>query len=63
MRPMRESDVEFAQQQVARNKTLLSAGAISQREVEQFEAQLRAAEAQLKALDEQIRQQRSQLNY
>ena len=63
MRPMRESDVEFARQQVARNKTLLSAGAISQREVEQFEAQLRAAEAQLKALDEQIRQQRSQLNY
>lgn len=63
MRPMRESEVEFARQQVARNKTLLSAGAISQREVEQFEAQLRAAEAQLKALDEQIRQQRSQLNY
>jgi RND family efflux transporter MFP subunit len=63
MRPMRESDVEFARQQVARNKTLLSAGAISQREVEQFEAQLRAAEAQLKALDEQIRQQRSQLDY
>jgi RND family efflux transporter MFP subunit len=63
MRPMRESDVEFARQQVARNKTLLNAGAISQRDVEQFEAQLRAAEAQLKALDEQIRQQRSQLNY
>ena len=41
----------------------MSAGAISQREVEQFEAQLRAAEAQLKALDEQIRQQRSQLSY
>ncbi len=63
MRPARESDVEFARQQVARNKTLLTAGAISQREVEQFEAQLRAAEAQLKVLDEQIRQQRSQLNY
>jgi RND family efflux transporter MFP subunit len=63
MRPMRESDVEFARLQVARNRTLLSAGAISQREVEQFEAQLRAAEAQLKALDEQIRQQRSQLDY
>lgn len=63
MRPMRESDVEFARQQVQRNKTLLGAGAISEREVEQFEAQLRAAEAQLKALDEQIRQQRSQLNY
>ena len=63
MRPARESDVEFARQQVARNKTLLAAGAISQREVEQFEAQLRAAEAQLKALDEQLRQQRSQLSY
>jgi RND family efflux transporter MFP subunit len=63
IRPMRESDVEFARQQVARNRTLLNAGAISQREVEQFEAQLRAAEAQLKALDEQIKQQRSQLSY
>lgn len=63
MRPARESDVEFARQQVQRNQALLKAGAISQREVEQFEAQLRAAEAQLKALDEQIKQQRSQLNY
>jgi RND family efflux transporter MFP subunit len=63
MRALRESDVEFARQQVARNKTLLTAGAISQREVEQFEAQLRSAEAQLKSLDEQIRQQRSQLSY
>jgi len=63
MRPMRESEVEFARQQVARNKTLLTAGAISQREVEQFESQLRSAEAQLKALDEQVRQQRSQLAY
>ncbi len=62
-RPARDSDVEFARQQVERNRTLLKAGAISQREVEQFEAQLRAAEAQLKALDEQIKQQRSQLNY
>jgi RND family efflux transporter MFP subunit len=48
---------------VTRNKTLLTAGAISQREVEQFEAQLRAAESQLKVLDDQIRQQRSQLSY
>ena len=62
-RPARESDVAFARQQVERNRTLLSAGAISQREVEQFEAQLRSAEAQLKALDEQIRQHRSQLAY
>jgi RND family efflux transporter MFP subunit len=63
MRPMRESEVEFARQQVERNKTLLAAGAISEREVEQFQSQLRSADAQLKALDEQIRQQRSQLNY
>ena len=63
MRPSRESDIEFARQQVIRNRTLLIAGAISQREVEQFEAQLRTAEAQLKALDEQIKQQRSQLAY
>jgi len=63
MRPSRESDVEFARQQVIRNRTLLAAGAISQREVEQFEAQLRSAEAQLKALDEQIKQQGSQLAY
>jgi RND family efflux transporter MFP subunit len=63
MRPLRESDVVFARQQVQRNKALLEAGAISQREVEQFEAQLRSAEAQLKSLDEQIRQQRSQLSY
>jgi RND family efflux transporter MFP subunit len=63
MRPMREAEVEFARQQVQRNKTLLSAGAVSQREVEQFETQLRTAEAQLKALDEQLRQQRSQLSY
>ena len=63
MRPMREADIDFARQQVERNKKLLAAGAISEREVEQFETQLRVAEAQLKALDEQIRQQRSQLNY
>jgi RND family efflux transporter MFP subunit len=63
MRPSREADVEFARQQVQRNRTLLEAGAISQRDVEQFETQLRSAEAQLKALDEQIRQQRSQLAY
>lgn len=63
MRPMRESDVAFARQQVERNKKLLEAGAISQREVEQFEAQWRSAEAQLQSLDEQIKQQRSQLNY
>jgi RND family efflux transporter MFP subunit len=63
MRPMREAEVTFAQQQVQRNKTLLDVGAVSQREVEQYETQLRTSEAQLKALDEQIKQQRSQLGY
>jgi len=63
MRPMREAEVEFARQQVQRNKTLLDAGAVSQREVEQYETQLRTSEAQLKALDEQIKQERSQLDY
>ena len=63
MRPSREADVEFARQQVQRNRKLLEAGAISQRDVEQFETQLRSTEAQLKTLDEQIRQQRSQLDY
>ena len=63
MRPMREAEVAFARQQVDRNRTLLQAGAVSQREVEQFETQLRTADAQLKALDEQLRQQRSQLGY
>ena len=55
MRPMREAEVAFARQQVDRNRTLLQAGAVSQREVEQFETQLRTADAQLKALDEQLR--------
>jgi RND family efflux transporter MFP subunit len=63
LRPMREAEVDFARQQVQRNRTLLAAGAVSQREVEQFETELRAAEAQLKTLDEQIRQQASQLDY
>ena len=63
MRPMREAELEFARQQVQRNKTLLEAGAVSQREVEQFETSVRANEAQLKALDDQIKQQRSMLAY
>ena len=63
MRPMREAELAYAQQQVDRNKKLFEAGAVSQREVEQFETQARTTDAQLKALDEQIRQQRSQLAY
>src|SRR5688500_11731120 len=63
MRPMREAELAFARQQVDRNKKLHEAGAISQREVEQFETSVRANEAQLKALDDQIKQQRSMLSY
>jgi RND family efflux transporter MFP subunit len=63
MRPMREAELAFAQQQVQRNKALHEAGAISQREVEQFETSVRTTEAQLKALDDQIKQQRSMLAY
>jgi RND family efflux transporter MFP subunit len=63
MRPMREAELEFARQQVERNKKLHEAGAISQREVEQYETSVRANEAQLKALDDQIKQQRSMLAY
>lgn len=63
MRPMREAELSYAQQQVARNKALLEAGAVSQRELEQFETTVRTTEAQIKALDEQIKQQRSMLGY
>ena len=63
MRPMREAELSYAQQQVARNKVLLEAGAVSQREVEQFETTVRTTEAQIKVLDEQIKQQRSMLGY
>ncbi len=63
MRPMREAELSFAQQQVARNTALLAAGAVSQREVEQYETTVRTTEAQIKALDEQIKQQRSMLGY
>jgi RND family efflux transporter MFP subunit len=63
MRPMREAELSFAQQQVQRNKALFAAGAVSQREVEQFETSVRTSEAQIKALDEQINQQRSMLGY
>ena len=57
MRPLRESDVEFARQQV--NRVKAAGRAISQREVEQFEAQLRSAEA-VEDARRAIRQQRSQ---
>ena len=63
MRPMREAELEFARQQVQRNKTLHEAGAVSQREVEQYETSVRSTAAQLKTLEDQIKQQRSMLAY
>lgn len=63
MRPLREAELNFAQQQLARNKALLEAGAVSQRDVEQYETTVRTTEAQIKGLDEQIKQQRSLLAY
>lgn len=63
MRPLREAELNFAQQQLARNKALLEAGAVSQRDVEQYETTVRTTEAQIKGLDEQIKQQRSMLAY
>jgi pyruvate/2-oxoglutarate dehydrogenase complex dihydrolipoamide acyltransferase (E2) component len=60
---MREAELSFAEQQVQLNRALLKAGAISEREVEQVETQVRRSEAQIKALDEQIKQQRSMRAY
>lgn len=63
MRPLREAELNFARQQLARNKALLDAGAVSQRDLEQSETTVRTIEAQIKGLDEQIEQQRSLLAY
>lgn len=62
-RAMRSAELEYARQDAARTKALLSAGAISQREMEQADTAQRTAEAALKAIDEQINQQKSELGY
>jgi RND family efflux transporter MFP subunit len=59
----REGDLRYAQQEAARTKALLAAGAASQSELEQAQTALANAEAQLKAVDAQIRQQRVALAY
>jgi RND family efflux transporter MFP subunit len=63
IRAARDADAKFARQQAERAKKLLTAGAMSQQEFDQAQAQLQAAEAQLKAADEQIRMQRTELAY
>jgi RND family efflux transporter MFP subunit len=63
LRAVREADVAFARQQDQRMRTLLEAGAVSARELEQAETALETSEAQLRAVDAQIRQQRVELGY
>lgn len=63
MRAMRAADVQYAQQQAQRSKTLFEAGAISQRDLEQVETAVRTSAAQLQAVDEQIREQQVELAY
>lgn len=60
---MREAELQYAQQQVQRTKTLLTAGAVAQRDLEQAETAARTSEAQLKALEDQIRSSQSELGY
>jgi RND family efflux transporter MFP subunit len=59
----RQADLQHAQQQAARMKKLLEAGAASQAEMEQAQMTLSMAEAQLKATEAQIREQKVALSY
>jgi len=63
VRAAREADARFARQQAERAKKLLTAGAMSQQEYDQAQAQVQAAEAQLKAAEQLIRQQQTELAY
>jgi RND family efflux transporter MFP subunit len=63
VRVVREADLRYAQQEAARMKTLLDAGASSQSEMEQAQSALSTAEAQLKGAEAQVRQQRVALGY
>lgn len=62
-RAARQADLQQAQRQATRMKTLLEAGAASQAELEQAQTVLSTSEAQLKAIDAQIREQRVALAY
>lgn len=63
LRAARQADLRYAQQQAARMKTLLEAGAASQAEMEQAQTGLATSEAQLQAVEAQIREQRVALAY
>jgi RND family efflux transporter MFP subunit len=62
-RAVRDAELAYAAQELARNRTLYEAGAVSQREVAQAETAQRTTEAALKAVDEQLRQQKTELAY
>lgn len=62
-RAARQADLQYAQQQATRMKTLLEAGAASQAELEQAQAGLATSEAQLQAADAQVREQKVALAY
>lgn len=62
-RAARQADLQQAQRQATRMKTLLEAGAASQAELEQAQTVLSTSEAQLKAIEAQIREQRVALAY
>ena len=62
-RAARQADLQYAQQQATRMKTLLEAGAASQSELEQAQTGLSTSEAQLQAADAQVREQRVALAY
>lgn len=62
-RAARQADLQQAQRQATRMKTLLEAGAASQAELEQAQTVLSTSEAQLEAIEAQIREQRVALAY
>jgi RND family efflux transporter MFP subunit len=62
-RALRQTDVDHAQQELTRARTLYGAGAISQRDLQQAETLQRSTEAALRVVDEQIAQTRTDLSY
>lgn len=62
-RASREADLAYWTQQSTRLGALLAAGAVSQQEFDQADAQRRSGVAQLAAVDQQIREQRVELGY
>jgi len=63
LRASREADLRYAQQDAARTKKLLEAGAASESELEQAQTSLSAAEAQLKATEALMNEQKVALGY